>query len=197
LDLLSRTIRLDDSKNNEGRLAVMTDAVYSLLSECLRGKHGDDFVFTRDNGKRVRDFRGTWHKSSIAAGVGQWVCPQCIQEFENDAISATIVLDTKGRCSKCGLTWKTKEKKYVGAIFHDWRRTGVRCMVRNGISERVAMTISGHKTRSVFDRCNIVNEADLHAAAKKMNFRDQQAKGYETATPEPKPTPVAKTTIFN
>ena len=69
---------------------------------------------------------------------------------------------------KTGWSSACEKAKQSGVLFHDLRRTAVRNFSRARVPERVIMSITGHKTRSVFDRYNIVDEADLHDGVKRL-----------------------------
>lgn len=144
VDFRSGEVRLDagTTKNNEGRVFVMSDDLRALLEaqqaeheRLKKAGHICPFVFFRlvadERGgekkpRRVKAFTKAWKNACRAAG-----CP--------------------------------------GRIPHDLRRTAVRNMVRVGIPERVAMKLTGHKTRSVFERYNIVSDGDLHTAASRLS----------------------------
>ncbi len=78
-----------------------------------------------------------------------------------------------------------------GKIPHDFRRTAIRSMGRAAISERVAMQMAGHETRSVFDRYHIVADGDLREAAHKLElaFPSQTATDLATVHPLPASEP--------
>ena len=73
-------------------------------------------------------------------------------------------------CVKVGLGVETGPKvwQYKGLLLHDFRRSGVRNLIRSGVPRRIAMKISGHLTESTFERYNIVDSTDLHEAMAKV-----------------------------
>ncbi len=76
---------------------------------------------------------------------------------------------TDNKC-KCGST----DLKYTGLLFHDLRRTAARNYRRLGVGETVIMRIGGWKTRSVFERYNIVTQADVKDAVTKLERAEQK-----------------------
>jgi integrase len=155
-DIEGDVIRLrgENSKNGEARTVTLSGDLAELIDRCkaqrqVETKSGallSAYVFHL-NGEPVGDFRKAWATACVAAGLGRFVCDRCDQTVDGHT------------CEGC-----KRDTRYAGRLFHDFRRTSVRNMVRAGVPERVAMTISGHKTRSIFDRYNIVNEADLRDA---------------------------------
>jgi hypothetical protein len=149
VDLLERIVRLNpgETKNEEGRIIALAPELYEVLK--IHKQARDEFwptcpwVFHRF-GERVRNFRKAWATACKEAGAGLW-----------DAAAGK--LDAQG-----------KPQGKHARVFHDLRRSGVRNLIRAGVPERVAMQISGHKTRSILDRYNIVSERDLKDAALRL-----------------------------
>ena len=74
------------------------------------------------------------------------------------------------RISRFDRLWKsaTTAAGVPWTIPHDMRRSAARNLVRDGLTEGVAMAITGHLTRSVFDDYNVTKERDLVNAAKQL-----------------------------
>ena len=144
VDFTGGEVRLDPgtTKNGEGRVFVMTDELRALLED----QHGE-------------------HERLKKAGH---ICPYVFFRLVADERGG----EKKPRQVKAFTkAWKNacRAAGCPGRIPHDLRRTAVRNMVRRGISETVAMQMTGHRTRSVFERYNIVSNGDLHTAAARLS----------------------------
>jgi len=100
------------------------------------------WVFHRD-GRPIRDFHKVWRAACERAA------------HEGDGVLRQVV-----------------RPALLTAIPHDLRRTAVRNLVRAGVPEVIAMKLTGHLTRSVFDRYNIVNERDLRDGVTRLAVLD-------------------------
>jgi integrase len=168
VDLNACTIRLEPgtTKNDDGRLVYLNPELAELLQAQLEravllemgtGKpvpYLFPYFKGEHKGKRVQNFRKAW----------KYACLEATLELEG--------LEGEDRAKRregIKLALANGEKPgLLKMMRHDFRRTAVRNMVNRGVPERVAMKISGHKTRSVFDRYHIVSPGDLQEAARKL-----------------------------
>jgi len=72
-----------------------------------------------------------------------------------------------------------------GLLFHDLRRTGVRNLRRLGVSETIAMKISGHKTSAMFRRYDIDDESDLREVARLLDEKQKSNFDHSLAIVKP------------
>jgi integrase len=136
-----------ETKNGEGRQFPLIPELRALLEaqrarlEAIQRRTGRvvPWVFCRDDGAPVGDFKKAWATACRRAGYFQVVT------------------------GKDGRTRKVPTK-----LVHDFRRSAVRNLVRAGVPEVVAMKLTGHLTPSVFKRYAIVDEGMLQEAGQKL-----------------------------
>ncbi len=119
----------------------------------------------RRRGERRHDFRKAWATACLNAELGG--------------------LTEEARAKRREWLKANPRAGLLGALRHDFRRTAVRNLVNATVPERVAMTITGHKTRAVFDRYHIVSPGDLQEAARKLAGTFQGTSGVSRLTRVP------------
>jgi integrase len=173
VDFKRRVLSLDSSmtKNKKPREVPMSKTIEALLREAVAGKAGTDYLLTRegDKHKRITDIRFQWWALCCAAGLGQWVCPDCEKSFAKinklDLEPRAHELKDKGECRVCGYSGRGQ---YVGLIPHDLRRSAARSLRDSGVPENVVMGVGGWRTPSMFRRYSIVNLDDQIEAMRKL-----------------------------
>jgi len=96
------TIRLEPetTNNDEGREMSMTLPVKALLTQCVYGKGRNDYAFTRENGKPVRDFGGGWARACEAAKApGLLVCDlrrTAVRNLRRAGVAEGVIMNIGG-----------------------------------------------------------------------------------------------------
>jgi integrase len=110
---------------------------------------------------------GLW-ESHLALARAEILCPWV---FHHAAWDRAAKVRRQGRpIQNPYKAWRTacEAAGCPGRIPHDFRRTAVRNLTRAGVTDTVAMKVTGHKTRCVFDRYDITSEEDLADASRKL-----------------------------
>jgi integrase len=197
VNLFDRKITLSagTTKNDEARTIFLAGELYDTLREqyadTLKKYPNCPYVFHKD-GQQLGDFRKVWDHALRQSGYKPaFKCRDCGSmmqldlsiKWKKEGPKVYVREDIRKPweevlCANC----KGSRFKRNSRVFHDNRRTAVRNLVRTGTPEGVAMKISGHKTRTIFERYNIVSEDDLRIASERLAFAHRE--GIEKAQSE-------------
>ena len=147
VNMAVKTITIPTSKNGRPRTLDLDGEVLAIIKHREKAatfeRDGEPVVathvFHRD-GAPIGDFKKAWHSALVKAGL-------------------THTEKVPG---------STKVRIVHDVLFHDLRRTAARNLLAKGVHETVAMKITGHATRSMFDRYSIVSGDDVRKAMKEM-----------------------------
>jgi integrase len=89
-----------------------------------------------------------------------------VSVLKNVKLKEGLVFDSRGLRDEWSKAVKAAEMPNL--LIHDLRRSAIRNLIAAGVAEKVAMSISGHKTRAVFDRYHIVSTDDVVKAMQKL-----------------------------
>lgn len=78
-------------------------------------------------------------------------------------------------------------RKAGGFVFHNTRHTAVTNLVNAGVPAHEAMAVSGHRTRSVFDRYSLSLKAQTRAALRRVTAYTQDQDFTPTVIPVQRP----------
>ena len=124
----------------------------------------------------VQTKAGKQHTVPIFGDMRRWLDEQVARRRPDNP----YVFFGKGKYAVCrdldGWEEACKAAGREGLLFHDLRRSAVRNLKRAGVHEKIAMDISGHRTRAIFDRYDIVDEDDLTQAGAKAEAYAVQRK---------------------
>jgi len=161
----SHTIRLRavDAKTGKPRSVPIEGEIAEII-ERRRALAQGPWIFHLD-GEPIGDFRKAWQRACVLTGLGAFYCCQC-----------DVKLDANCQCPQCERKWDGQEVApvYRGKLFHDFRRTAVRDMLRRGVNPDVIRSLTGHETLSMLSRYNITDDRDQRAALRLMHAHRQE-----------------------
>jgi len=146
------------TKTRTARSIALTPELEAIVLR-RRAAHvkGCDLIF-HHNGRPIKDYRKAWWSACCINGLGKFFCRNC----RDDDGAYTSALDVERRCPKCGQ--KCERPKYVGRLFHDFRRSAAYEMWKAGSTVEECIEVTGHKSQAMFKRY-----ADLFSDEERRN----------------------------